>query len=177
MAKERFFSGITATRIKAIILSLVIAVVLAGFVVYLVESIYPSPKHDDFCGDVRVPKPILDEKGITEEDQATCEADGGAWKNGWCDYYYECNQKFEDANDRHKLVMFVVGAIIGLIAISIGIILALSSVSSGLMLGGGFLIFYGTAQYWSNLNNWARALILGVALVVLIWLGYKKLKA
>jgi len=72
--------------------------------------------------------------------------------------------------------LFVVGAITGLIAIAVGIILALPSVSSGLMLGGGFLIFFGTSQYWSNLNNWTRALILGVVLVVLIWLGYKKLE-
>ena len=72
--------------------------------------------------------------------------------------------------------MFVVGAIVGLIAISAGIILALPSVSSGLMLGGTFLVFYGTIVYWSNLTNWLRTIILGIALVILIWLGYKKLQ-
>jgi len=161
----------TSKKTKAIILSLIIAIVLAGFVIYLVESIYPSPKYEDYCGKVRVPQSF--DKADTLED---CILNGGSWINGYCDYYLECNQEWEKVSDNHRRVLFVVSAIVGLIAISFGITLALPSVSSGLMLGGGFLMFFGTAQYWSNLNNWIRALILGIVLIILIWLGYKKLE-
>ncbi len=177
MAKKGIFSSMTATKIKAIILSVVIAIVLAGFVIYLVDSIYPSPKWDDYCEDVKVPRVAVEKEGeIVEVDQVQCEEDGGTWRNGYCDYYYECQQEFEKKDNEHKRVLFIVGAITGLIAIAVGIMLALPSVSSGLMLGGTFLIFFGTSQYWSELSNWIRALILGLALIVLIWLGYKKLK-
>jgi hypothetical protein len=44
------------------------------------------------------------------------------------------------------------------------------------MIGGGFLMIYGTSQYWQNLSNWLRAGLLFVILVILIWLAYKKLK-
>jgi len=45
------------------------------------------------------------------------------------------------------------------------------------LLGGGVLtIIYGTIAYWSELADWARFIILGITLAILIWIGYKKLK-
>lgn len=176
MGNKFKFDSATSRKVKTVILSIVIAIVLAGFVIYLVESIYPSPDYNDFCGEVKVPRVIPDVRNGSI-GQVECEEEGGKWINGYCDYYYKCNEDYEQARDKHRLVMFVVGAIVGLIAISVGIVLALPSVSSGLMLGGSFLIFFGTAQYWSELNNWIRTLILGVVLVILIWLGYKKLES
>jgi len=166
---------VASKKVKAIILSFIIAIVLAGFVIYLVESIYPSPDYEDYCSEVRAPK--LVDRGEVAQTQEDCVLDGGVWKDGWCDYYSECNGEWDEARDKHSRVMFVVAAIVGLIAISVGIVLALPSVSSGLMLGGGFLMFFGTAQYWSNLNDWIRTLILGIVLAILIWLGYKKLES
>jgi len=66
---------------------------------------------------------------------------------------------------------------LGLIALFVGVVLGLPSVSSGLMLGGVFLIFYGTARYWSNFSDIVRVVILAIALAILIWLGYKKLES
>jgi len=167
----------TSKKLKTIILSVIIAIVLASFVIYLVESIYPSPDWEDYCGGVKAPRMAIEEKGdIVEVNQVTCEADGGTWRNNWCDYHYECENNFDEVRDKHRLTMFIVAAITGIIAIVAGIILALPSVSSGIMLGGGFLIFYGTAQYWDELSNWIRTIILGALLVILIWLGYKKLQ-
>ena len=175
--KKALFGGLTATKIKAVILSIVIAVVLSAFVIYLTESIYPSPKWEDYCGNVRGPtKPVYDDKGQYLENESQCIENDGTWRNGYCDYQYECQQAFNKVDEKHKLVVFVVAAITGLIAVSLGIILALPSVSSGLMIGGGFLMIYGSGQYWQNLTNWLRAIILGIVLLVLIWLAYKKLK-
>ncbi|MEK6830663.1 MAG: hypothetical protein AABX77_01400, partial [Nanoarchaeota archaeon] len=84
---------------------------------------------------------------------------------------------FNNATDKHKNIVFLVSVPVGLIAVGAGIILALPSVSSGLMLGGGILTIYGVGQYWENLSNWVRTLILGVVLLILIWLAYKKLRA
>ncbi|MEN9626762.1 MAG: hypothetical protein RL557_1090 [archaeon] len=175
--KESLIMGLTATRIKAIIMSVIIAIVLSAFVIYLTESIYPGPKWDDYCGNVHgALKPEYNDKGVYQINETECVANGGSWRNNYCDYYYECQQAFNKVDEKHKLVVFVVSAIAGIVAIALGIILALPSVSSGLMIGGGFLMIYGTSQYWYNLTNWLRAILLGVVLVILIWLAYKKLK-
>ena len=97
MAKEKrnVIKSLTSKKVKTIILSFVIALVLASFVIYLVESIYPSPDWDDYCGDVRVPKMIVDREEVIVDTQTGCEESGGTWRNGWCDYQYECQQDYE----------------------------------------------------------------------------------
>jgi len=169
--KLKMSKNISPTKIKAILLALVIAIVLSAFVIYFIQTIYSSPKYEDCCGKI---KPVLLERQ-ENMTQTKCEANGGVWENNYCDYYSECQKQYNDARNKYKLVVFIVAVISGLAAISIGIILALPSVSLGLMLGGTFLTFYGTAVYWSNLTNWLRTLVLGAVLVILIWLGYRKL--
>ncbi|MEK6914668.1 MAG: hypothetical protein AABW83_03385 [Nanoarchaeota archaeon] len=164
-------------NIKAFILSIVIAIVLSSFVIYLVESFHPNPKWEDYCGEIRYPKTVSD-KGVPENiTQEICEKNEGAkWMNGYCDYEYTCRQNHENASEKHRFIVFLVVVPVGLVAVSLGIFLALPSVSSGLMLGGVFLTIYGTSNYWDKFSNWIKVLILGVVLVVLIWLGYKKLE-
>ena len=176
--KKTIVSTDKITKIKAIILSIIIAVVLAGFVIYLVQSFDPTPKWEDYCKNIRgYPIPVYDTKGIEQPiTQTECTATNGTWINSYCDYYYECQNKYNNASDKHKNIVFLVSVPVGLIAVGAGIMLALPSVSSGLMLGGGILTIYGVGQYWENLSNWIKTLILGVVLVVLIWLAYKKLK-
>lgn len=178
-------SNLPPTKVKIIILSIAIAIVLSSFVILLVKSINPSPEWSDYCGKERAPKLFREQETIT---QVTCEANEGEWfpqviqcvtepcPQGYCDYYSECQKEYDTARDEHNLVLFIVSAIAGLLAITVGIILALPSVSSGLMIGGTFLMFFGTMSYWSNIVNWLRTIILGVVLVVLIVLGYKKLQ-
>lgn len=168
-------------KIKTIILALIIAIVLCSFVIYLIQAIKPSPKYEDYCN---INSPYYE--NITKD---ICEANNGIWTpqeiqcirapcpQGYCDFYAKCNEKFQGVQDKYNLVVFIITVIIGLIAVFLGITLHLTSVSLGLMLGGAFLILYGTMAYWYNLTNWIRVVILGIALVVLIWLGYKKLKS
>jgi len=141
---------------KTIILSIVIAIVLSAFIIYLIQAVYPSPKYENYCKNI--PLQIEKEQNITQAK-----------------YYSECQNQYTNARDKYKLIVFIIAVISGLISVSIGILLTLPSVSSGLMLGGTLLTFYGTAIYWSNLSNWFRTVLLGIILGILIWLGYKKL--
>ena len=144
---------ISPIKIKTIILSIAIALVLTLFVVYLIQAVYARPNWDDFCEKYN-PKTISPEDKINlSEPQQIPD-------------YTECQKQYENSLDKYKLIVFMVSVIIGLIAVSVGIILHLPSVSSGLMLGGTFLVFYGTVVYWSNLNNILRSLILGYSLQV-----------
>src|SRR3989344_1270445 len=103
----------TMSRIKAVILSLVIAIVLTSFVIYLIESIRPGPEYDDYCGSVRGPvAPKLNGQGVAvPETENECSINGGTWRNGYCDYYYVCQQEFDSAQDKHQLIVFILPAI------------------------------------------------------------------
>ena len=182
--KTKHKTILTPKTIKTIILSLAIAIVLTGFVILFINSIYPSPDWEDYCNEkIREPKLGIDQE-ITQE---ICEANDGKWTSqniqcvttpcpqGYCDYYSGCQDKFDNARNKFRLTAFIIAIIAGLATISIGIMLALPSVSSGLMLGGTFLTFYGIAIYWTNLTAWLKTIILGAVLIILIWLGYKKL--
>lgn len=190
-AKAKQKHTITPTRIKTIILSIVIAIVLSAFVIYLIQTIYPSPKYEDYCGTERIKAvPIPEDRALVGGTCATVSPDSRDEccinkgyeqyneETGLCEgnKFEECQEQYNNARDRYKLVVFIVAVIVGLAAVSAGILLALPSVSSGLMLGGTFLTFYGTAVYWSNLSNWLRTIVLGAVLAILIWLGYKKLQ-
>jgi len=175
MSKTKHILPANPRKIKAVILSVIIAIVLSAFIIYLIQTIHPSPQYRDYCDEAKIPRFIPAEKG-DEINQTDCEEQGGTWRNNYCDYYSECQKEYNTVRDEYKLIVFIVAVITGLIAVSIGIVLALPSVSSGLMLGGTFLTFYGTAIYWSNLTNWLRTLVLGIVLTILIWLGYKKLQ-
>ena len=164
-------------NIKSLILSIVIAIVLSSFIIYLVESFHPTPKWEDYCGEIRYPKTLGEKDEIINVTQETCEENKGAkWMNRYCDYEYECIKNYETANDKHKSIIFFVAVPAGLIAVTLGLFLALPSVSSGLMLGGVFLTIYGTSNYWDKFSDWIKVLILGIVLIILIWLGYKKLE-
>tara|TARA_Y100000310_G_scaffold282721_1_gene304163 strand:+ start:2098 stop:2610 length:513 start_codon:yes stop_codon:yes gene_type:complete len=162
------------TKIKSAILALVIAIVLASLVGYAVEVFDPSPEWDDYCDDFKTARPLggpVDEVVLSD-----CEESEGAKRmDGYCDFNYQCQMDYDDARDKHSLTVFLVSVPVGLIALFFGITLGLASVSSGLMLGGVFLIFYGTASYWENFSDIIRVVILAIALGILIWLGYKKL--
>lgn len=164
------------TKIKSAILALVIAIVLASLVGYAINVFDPAPEWDDYCGDVGLNrlKPVENPK---QETMESCEAQEGAkWMNGYCDYSYQCQMDWDDAREKHSKTVFLVSVPAGLIALFVGVSLGLASVSSGLMLGGVFLVFYGTANYWSNFSDIIRVVILAIALAALIWLGYKKLE-
>ena len=185
--KKKTHLRIPPIKTKTIILSLVIAIVLSAFVVYLIQTIHPRPMYEDYCNKQQIPALPTGQYPFNE---SSCQEFGGIWtkpqelripegeakSSGYCDFYQDCQEDYNNARDSYKLIVFIITLITGLIAISIGIILHLPSVSSGLMLGGTFLVFYGTIVYWSNLTNWLRTIILGIALVILIWLGYKKLQ-
>jgi hypothetical protein len=79
-------------------------------------------------------------------------------------------------NDHYNRNLFFITLIIGFVTVIISIFLMIESVSSGLMAGGVILAIYGTIRYWNALSNIIRTIMLGLALGVLIWIGYRKLK-
>lgn len=180
------------SKIKEIILSLAIMVVLNLFFNYGVFTFYKSPDYEKFC-------PVeLTQKSYS--DQSECEAVGGRWfegagevkyypneprpiavepaagQKGWCDSTAECRESYESVREVYNRNVFVVLVILGLISLGLGFLaISAAPVANGFLGGGLLSVIIGSIRYWSEMNDYLRFIILGVALAALIWLGYKKI--
>ncbi len=159
-------------------LAIAIAVVFTMFIYFGISTFYVEPKYEDYC------KPELTSQYInTSQD---CEKIGGRWQanypktvreqQGYCDVYAKCQEQYNDVNREYRKNVFVFAVAFGVAALIAGIFVQVSSVAAGLMGGGIVTMIWGTMQYWDQLGDALRFIILGVVLVLLIWIGYKKLR-
>lgn len=160
---------------KNFIIVIGIALLFALFVGYGIEVFDPAPKNEDFC-----------RQDLYEmQEQTTCEKAGGLWQNyeegapaprkGSCSAPYKCWDDFSKAQAKHDKIVFIVAIVIGILGVIIGVILKKDIVSTGITAGSTLLMMYGTIRYWQHANDTLKFILLGIALAVLIWLGYKKL--
>lgn len=188
-------------KIKDTILGIAIAVIFVFFVAFGIKAFYKEPKWENFCkrgttidyvasdghyapypARFKEPNENVCAKSNVEYDKFRKNC---ASKNADVLYEYDekgcqiakectfCNQDFEKARNIYFRNVFIISGIVGIIVIIIGAVLKITSVSAGLFGGGVLTIIYGTMNYWSELADWARFIILGIALAVLIYLGYK----
>jgi len=182
------------SKLKRTILGISIALILSLFIGYGINTFYKPPEYEDYC-DEKFPRPVRLEK----EDISKCDAiqqsneafeescyrqDGivryetdedGCQVAEECDM---CSKEYKEVMEVYNRNVFIISVIAGLIAVVLGgIILKLESVSSGIMGGGVLSIIYGTMRYWGDLADVGRFIILGIVLIVLIWIGYRKFKA
>jgi hypothetical protein len=73
--------------------------------------------------------------------------------------------------------VFVALVILGVISLIAGFFIRRSAaVSLGLSLGGVLALVVASVRYWSDMNDYLRLGVLAVALVLLVYLGIKKVK-
>jgi len=163
-------------RSKLVIFSVAVAFVSVFFFAYAIQAFYPAPNYEDFC-DVG--------NKVFINNSADCESIGGKWtdyegeaipvgREGWCDRDFECRQKYDSVRKIYERNVFFANLGIGIVVFVVALFLGLEAVSSGLMGGAVILIVYGTMRYWGELSDIWRTVFLGIALAILIWLGYKK---
>jgi len=121
---------------------------------------------------------LLCTKTSEKDDAVTlnCQTQEQIENKGFCDTDFFCRQQFDDVREVYNRNVFIVATGIGIIALIAGFAIKVAGVSSGIMGGGILTIIYGTIRYWTGLPDYGRFIILGIALVILIWLGYKKIK-
>jgi len=169
----------------ALILGIMVVVNL--FFNFAIATIYDSPEYSNFC----------ENKQVVElyETQNECVAVGGQWNEnrgftkidprgievptsivdvpaGYCNVNFTCGQEFSEARSVYDRNVFIVLTIIGA-ALIIGSVLlvGVEAVSMGLALGGVLSLVIGTMRYWSNMDEYLRVIVLGLALIALIWVG------
>ena len=184
--------------LRKIVIIFVIAVLYAILVQTIIEAVHPSPKYEDYCQSLMKGAPYsepqrIDDKGNLVQscqyiDTTSCIYPGQveyAYNASGCPQSYTCNmcqQDFNNDNEKYNFIVFMVSAILGLIAVAIGLYMPTEEnslnewIGTGFMLGGLFSIFFGTARYFMEMGRYVRPIVIFVELAIVIYIGYKKLK-
>ncbi len=165
--------------LKSKILTIGIALLLVFFIFYAVETFYPSPKWEDFCK--------MQEKQIYVQE--VCEAEGYKWianvyperpapvkgeYEGYCDVNFYCQKDHEAVLQVYEKNVFLVGIAAGIILFIAGFLIQIETIGAGFTAGSVIIMIVSVVRYWGRLTDYARLAILGFALAVLIYIGYKK---
>ncbi len=177
-------------KLKKVLLALALGILGALFIGFLIEAIYESPDYGDYCERYEAPKPsmVREElcdftynqafrtKCIQEEGNIKEEYDeNGCVIKESCDY---CAKEFDEAREKYNLNLFYITAPIGLLLIILGLYLpiSISAIAGGALLGGILTIVQVTTRVFGDLGRWPRVILLGLELVIVIWVGVKKVK-
>jgi len=170
-----------------------IALVVNLFFNYAIAVFYDEPEWSEFCEDKQV--------RIIPETQDDCLFVGGQWtedrfiqktipragevavpvieedQKGFCNPNYTCGQNYQDSRTFYERNVFVMLVVIG-VGLIVGsfFVAGFEAVALGLSFGGVLSLIIGTMRYWSNMDDYLRVIVLGLALAALIWLGVKKFK-
>ena len=95
----------------------------------------------------------------------------------YCDTQFTCSQNFYSNLTVYQRNVFIVLVVLGILSLFVGFYLsAITAVSLGLSLGGVLSLVIGSIRYWNSMTDYLRVIILGIALVALIWIGVKKFR-
>jgi len=179
-------------RVKNIIISISIAIVLLFFCIYGVRTFLGEPDRADFCGNqyggyygptYPVKEGYMQNCSFNSEMQTQSEAcykDSGFTEPIYdnmtgCQLSVKCNMCEKNYNNvlkEYSKKVFIIAIIAGIIAIVIGaVFFNVEAVGSGIMLGGFAFFTYGTIRYWAHIPDVGRFTLLGISLAVLIYIG------
>lgn len=172
-----------------------IMIVTNLFLNYALDVFYKAPKYEVFC-----PQPQVREAVLTQE---TCLAKGGQWNEstypkelyqgqtlpaqpapttvvevkGYCNEEYTCGKNYEETNKVYNRNVFIFLVIAGTVLLVGSIFVAgIEAVALGFSLAGILSLVIGTMRYWTDMDERLRVVVLGIALVALVWVGIKKFK-
>ncbi len=177
-------------------LAIGIAIIFAVFVSYALHVIYEPPTNDSYGGNKCYTEFNCQQKIYDCQGQYNYTSPNYTQNYNNCytiitqsEEYKNCQEQFtkcsEDAQKHsaryvHSRNSFYILMVIGIIAIITGILLTgLEGIGSGLMGGGILVVLWSlvyTWQYWFTLNKYVKLVALGIVLIILIYLGYKKLE-
>ena len=168
-----------------------IMIVANLFLNYALDAFYPAPKYETFCPNKQVNEAIL--------TKDACLIKGGQWSEnvvpkdvsraapipvsikpeiaGYCNENFTCSKNFEEVNKVYDRNIFIVLVIAGTAFLVGGMfVAAIEAVALGFSFAGVLSLIVGTLRYWSSMDDKLRVVVLGFALMALVWVGIKKFK-
>ena len=187
---DHFFSK---SNLLKLALAAAIIIILNLFFIFSIQLVFEKPKYDDFCGREQV--------HIIPETQEECLTVGGQWvegtfvqrglprlerlepvviredQKGYCNEDFTCREEFQDARLFYERNVFVSLILLGTLTLIASFLLrAIAVIAPALAVGGVLTLFIASVRYWSEMQDYLRVIILGIALVALLWAGVKRFK-
>lgn len=162
---------------KKLALALALVLVINVFFNVGLDTFYPAPKYETYCP--------TEKMNTLYENAETCEAADGIWNQGpakdavgYCDLYTKCNEDYTAATQPYDRNAFVILTTLGLATLLVGLLAGglPMAVANGFLYGGLLSILIGTMRYWALMEDSLRFIVSGIALVLLIIVGVKRLK-
>lgn len=159
----------------AVLFGIVILVNL--FIAYAIQVVYPEPQYEQFCK--------MEQVNVVYTDKQSCVDNGGQWnastgegvakQESYCNNSFTCSQEFEKATSIFSRNVFIVFVVAGLVLLVGSLFVPGSSlIASALSLAGILSLIIGAMTYWSDMNDILRLIVLGVALVTVLYFAWKK---
>jgi len=147
------------------------------FAVYALQVVYPEPTYDTFCKVEQVKKSFANEE--------ECVSNGGQWnastgqgdalQTAYCNADFTCSQEHQKAYSLYSRNVFIVFVAFGLFLLIGSLFVSGSTlIASSLSFAGTLALIIGALGYWSDMNDILRLVVLGVALVTVLYLAWKK---
>lgn len=142
-------------------LAVAIIIVLNVFINVGLDTFYDAPVYDDFCEqNERAPKPVLEEGEFVE-----------------IEFDKSCYDELNAAQAEYNKVAFIVLTIVGTLSIVFGLYTQMPmAVAHGFIYGGTLSMIIGSMRYWNDMEDYLQFTVSGIALIILVLLGVKKLK-
>ncbi|MFT4304851.1 MAG: hypothetical protein ACMXX8_02060 [Candidatus Woesearchaeota archaeon] len=157
---------------KIALLSIAIAIVSVLFIVYGINTFYKGPDRINYCDNVEF---RIDVDSCEDEDP-NCFLDPKHETYSTINPEYEkCTENFQKSREKYNMAIFIIMSIIGLFMVIGSFFINIDSVAFGILAGGILSIFVGVIRNWNNVQDWMKFLILGVVLIALVWISYKKM--
>jgi len=179
---------------KEVLFAVAIIVLTIFVTFYGINTIFPKPVYEDFCGRGDFSKPtrppeicptvcvelyeIENEKCVFNDCGSGCGADNVNTFETFEDcedslLMKNCYDDFDNALKQRSRKVFFLALPLGILIILGGaFFFGLEIVGAGLMGGGVGTLIYGSGAYWPYSENWIRFLISLIGLVILIWFIY-----
>ncbi len=181
-----------AGDVRRIIVIFVVAILFSILVQVTIDAIKPYPDYSDYCTDDMRPYMIGEGKNCTylapsQELIDSCKDNGnvaykydsqGCATEAYCE---TCSVEYDTAQQKYNMIVFIVSAVMGLIAIIAGLYLPQHKnpvnewMGSGFLLGGIITILVGTVRYFGDMGRYARPITIFFELALIIFLAYRKL--
>ncbi|MBI2108780.1 MAG: hypothetical protein HYT93_01180 [Parcubacteria group bacterium] len=188
MERNHFF---TKANILKLALAAAIIIVLNLFFIFSIQLVYEQPTYDTFCAKEQV--------HIIPQTQDECVLVGGQWvegiyvqkglpraqyieppviteeQKGYCNEDFTCSADYNEAWKLYQRNVFIALVVLGTLTLVASFLLrAIAVVAPALAAGGVITLFIASVRYWSEMQDYLRVIILGIALVALLWAGVKK---
>lgn len=170
---------------KKVAMIIGISILLPTFIILFMQAIYSEPKYEDYCKYNYYDMPKMMPANCSYnygQGYADCLNQSGEPRFKYDEYGCQvfdncsfCNLEYQKDREVYNRNVFFILMPLGLLIVILGIYFSIDYLGAGFMFSGLITMFYSTLTYFSDMSKIVRALVILVELLVILWIGYKKI--